>query len=388
MDNKNTCIIHLAEDQPSKWNEYLFQFYYPMIKTDASILYCIMEANQKQKMTLEILLKLSMLTQTRFDQARKVLEQFSLLRTFFNAAEEVWYFLLQPIPKPVAFLSNETYARLFFNELGAKRYKELSDHYKVKLPEDPLLAEVSETFDVTRLHSWDDKKERAFEHFKPVKSDQKYTIDFEKLFAISDRLFEPQMRTKTNLDLIDKMYKTYGLSIKQVKQALSRAVNTYTHTFDQKAFQFAVHAISPSSTSAITDMYKLPPAQFLKQKQNGIDLSSADQRLLERLVSKYQLQTEVVNTLVEYVLDNNNQQLPANYTEKIAASWVRNQIDSREKALNLIQNPQPANNKKNSTRYKNRNELPDWYSDTGQDKEVDKELLKRLQQQQKEMKGA
>ena len=37
--------------------------------------------------------------------------------------------------------------------------------------------------------------------------------------------------------------------------------------------------------------------------------------------------------MIEYVLDKNNQNLNKNYVEKVASSWVRLKIDTKDKAL-------------------------------------------------------
>ena len=93
------------------------------------------------------------------------------------------------------------------------------------------------------------------------------------------------------------------------------------------------------------DPYKMSPVKFLQNKQNGIPVVKSDQALIERLCKEFQFPIEVVNTLIEYTLQQTNQQFSRNYVEKVAASWVRLGVDSRKKALDII-NQSPLENKR------------------------------------------
>jgi replication initiation and membrane attachment protein len=95
-------------------------------------------------------------------------------------------------------------------------------------------------------------------------------------------------------------------------------------------------------------------------------VAAPERRLIEKLVTEYKLPAEVVNVLIEFSLERTNQRLNASFVEKVAASWMRLKIDSKEKAL---QNIQQTNQKKEP-------ELPDWYSIT-ESTEPDEDLLKK-----------
>ncbi len=83
----------------------------------------------------------------------------------------------------------------------------------------------------------------------------------------------------------------------------------------------------------------------MQNKQKGIPVVKSDQALIERLCTQFQLSVEVVNTLIEYTLQQTHQQFSRNYVEKVAASWVRLGVDSRKKALEII-NQAPTENKR------------------------------------------
>ena len=55
------------------------------------------------------------------------------------------------------------------------------------------------------------------------------------------------------------------------------------------------------------------------------------------------MKKEVINVLIEQCLQNTSGRLDKNYVEKVATSWIRQGIDSFEKAQNA---QQPATGKK------------------------------------------
>ena len=72
---------------------------------------------------------------------------------------------------------------------------------------------------------------------------------------------------------------------------------------------------------------------FLQNKQNGLPVTTVDAKLLDYLSLQLQMKHEVINVLIEYVLNINQNKLPRNYVEKIAGEWIRENIDTKEKAL-------------------------------------------------------
>lgn len=89
----------------------------------------------------------------------------------------------------------------------------------------------------------------------------------------------------------------------------------------------------------------MSPVKFLQNKQNGISVVKSDQALIERLCTEFQFPVEVVNTLIEYTLQQTHQQFSRNYVEKVAASWVRLHVDSRNRALEIINQGSVENRK-------------------------------------------
>lgn len=129
MKFEGKCLIVREGDWMEKWNEHLYVLYYPLMSQDACTLYCLMKANCDYEITHNSLVQNSMLSEARFDNARKCLEQFLLLKTLFNPALNERRYILMPPLKPEVFLVNETYARLYMNEKGSVAYDLLKRRY-------------------------------------------------------------------------------------------------------------------------------------------------------------------------------------------------------------------------------------------------------------------
>ncbi len=112
--------------------------------------------------------------------------------------------------------------------------------------------------------------------------------------------------------------------------------------------------------------YDINPVRFLQKKQNGVMPSNADARLLENLSHQFKLKDEVINIMIEHILNQNDNRLDKNYVEKIAGTWVRNGIDSAEKAFNACR----PKERKTTSKKKVERKLPEWYTQEEEDYEA------------------
>ena len=110
------------------------------------------------------------------------------------------------------------------------------------------------------------------------------------------------------------------------------------------------------------------PVAFLQRKQNGVLPSNVDARLLEELTNQYKLKDDVINIMIEHILNTNQNRLDRNYVTKVASTWVRNQVDTQEKAFEACK---PIEKKTKTIKQIDR-KLPDWY--TNKDEEEFEEV--------------
>ena len=330
------CIEHLSSEQRQSLN----LLYGPLIGKNSICLYEFFSSIQNLVELEDVYLLLNM-NASQFDIARNRLEQYHLIETYVH--EEDMLILLYAPLLPDLFLCHETYSRLYLASVGAKCF----DKVKVMLYKDKTVSssytKVESPLDVSILDAWNESKEIAYEKVKPTLK-QKYDFDFATLFKGMDRIFPVRLRTSENLDRIAEMAKIYGIDAKDMRKYVQRSTNPSTHVFDLEKLKDMVMR-NRKVMEVRKDPYKMSPVKFLQNKQNGVPVVKSDQVLIERLCKEFQFPIEVVNTLIEYTLQQTNQQFSRNYVEKVAASWVRLGVDSRKKALDII-NQSPLENKR------------------------------------------
>lgn len=330
------CIEHLSSEQRQSLN----LLYGPLMGKNSICLYEFLGSIQNLVELEDVYLLLNM-NASQFDIARNRLEQYHLIETYVHEGDML--ILLYAPLLPDSFLCHETYSRLYLASVGAKCF----DKVKAMLYKDKTVSssytKVESPLDVSILDSWNESKEIAFEKVKPTIK-QKYDFDFATLFKGMDRIFPVRLRTSENLDRIAEMAKIYGIDAKDMRKYVQRSTNPSTHVFDLEKLKDMVMR-NRKVMEVSKDSYKMSPVKFLQNKQNGIPVVKSDQALIERLCKEFQFPIEVVNTLIEYTLQQTNQQFSRNYVEKVAASWVRLGVDSRKKALDII-NQSPLENKR------------------------------------------
>lgn len=321
------CIEHLSSEQRQSLN----LLYGPLMGKNSICLYEFLGSIQNLVELEDVYLLLNM-NASQFDIARNRLEQYHLIETYVHEGDML--ILLYAPLLPDSFLCHETYSRLYLASVGAKCF----DKVKAMLYKDKTVSssytKVESPLDVSILDSWNESKEIAFEKVKPTIK-QKYDFDFATLFKGMNRIFPVRLRTSENLDRIAEMAKIYGIDAKDMRKYVQRSTNPSTHVFDLEKLKDMVMR-NRKVMEVIKDPYKMSPVKFLQNKQNGIPVVKSDQALIERLCKEFQFPIEVVNTLIEYTLQQTNQQFSRNYVEKVAASWVRLGVDSRKKALDII----------------------------------------------------
>lgn len=330
------CIEHLSSEQRQSLN----LLYGPLMGKNSICLYEFLGSIQNLVELEDVYLLLNM-NASQFDIARNRLEQYHLIETYVHEGDML--ILLYAPLLPDSFLCHETYSRLYLASVGAKCFDKVKAILYKNKTVSSSYTKVESPLDVSILDSWNESKEIAFEKVKPTIK-QKYDFDFATLFKGMDRIFPVRLRTSENLDRIAEMAKIYGIDAKDMRKYVQRSTNPSTHVFDLEKLKDMVMR-NRKVMEVSKDPYKMSPVKFLQNKQNGIPVVKSDQALIERLCKEFQFPIEVVNTLIEYTLQQTNQQFSRNYVEKVAASWVRLGVDSRKKALDII-NQSPLENKR------------------------------------------
>lgn len=315
----------------------LFSLYLPIVGYRSIALYKLLISESYKRVVVENHDRLCILLNISIDdlyEARLRLEEAMLLKTF-NKENKYLYQIISPLSANV-FLTNEFLTNELLKAIGVEQYeitatKFLSDKISTIDYKDitsKFVDGISNKFD----------NEVVFSQIKPIfdfKDINNEDIDFNYEYFIrntSDLVFPIEARNETNLRLIGKLATLYGISEDTMSILVGRCSSYENGTLDISKLKVLARRQKPEKTEH-EDPYMLSPVAFLQNKQNGIPVTSVDAKLLNYLSLQLNLKHEVINVLIEYVLDINQNKLPKNYVEKIAGEWVRENIDSKEKAI-------------------------------------------------------
>ena len=376
---KGEGIIRVMGDFEQNWPSYLTLLYYPLIKQEALILYQVLYSLQGREhpISMERLASLCLMNPRQFKESRETLEEFSLLKTYYDGIQQKYLFRLYPPKNANVFLRHDTMGRLLLDAVGSKRYDELCMHFALDTGSTEKMQDISKEFDTARLENWTPNQEIALMRLRPEEqvSNPMYPFNFDVFLSGMNRIFPYRLRTKENLSRIAQLASIYGINEKDMKKYVQRAVNPKTHELNMETLEnFVLHNRRVSPT--VKDPYSMAPIQFLLSKQNNAPLPDSDKRLIEKLCTQYNFPPDVVNVLVEYTLKKTNQSFSAAYVEKVASTWSRLDIRTREQAFHQIQS-------ENGYVRKGKKELPDWYAKIPEEKASEESLAKALAMQKK-----
>ena len=335
--------IELYKDMSAQQFANLTMLYLPLIKEQAFLLYTSLIALKQSQLPITnhvILQKTCGLSVEAMEKARKRLEEFLLLRTFYNEKEDTYLYLMDIPMKASQYLSHEVFGRLFTQTMG----EDVIGFYKQNLVLKRLnrsgYVEVSSMMQNTLKQHWDIESEKAFQNTKDEIEEVSYSflnvIFDEKIFLndLNDMVFPRSERTKKNLRTISEIATIYGINETMMKVLIARGMDLPQKKFNAQKLRNVCMRTKAKYVVNEKDPFTMPPTRFLEYKQDGVAIGKADQMLIEKLISAYNLQPEVINVLLETGLlkDKNNPRIVAADIERMAGSWLRLKIDTFEKA--------------------------------------------------------
>lgn len=368
---EDACRIEVLGEMTVERYASFTMLYYPLIKSDAAVLYhtLVSIGTRNQKIRNHILIqKISGLSMENMEKSRRVLEQFLLVKTFYDAAKNRYLYQVFMPKDGNDFLRHEVFGRLYFKEMGkavyefnklsfAKPYEEKAEYQEITIPFVNILKE-----------DWQDVQEEDFRKLKPQmdslhQNDIPLSFNYDRfLSGLSRVVFPSSARNEKNLRLIGELATIHGIDEIAMRKLVSQSMDLRSNELNIEVLKKKVrNAKGTYPMEENKDPYRLPPVRFLQRLQHGIEVSRSDKYLIESLITDFKMKPEVVNVLIEYVLKMKNQQFPKAYVEKVASTWVRLEIDTSEKALAHIQ--QESEEKTTRKAAVSKKELPSWYHD-------------------------
>lgn len=365
---KDTYRIETVDSLNISSMTSLISLYQPIIGHEALVFYltcCAEGSNQRTLETHQRLCIIMNMDIPTIERARKKCEQFYLIRTFIKSDndKDTYIYIVNPPLSAQAFMKHDFYSRYLCKLIGQKQYELTCSKVMKQETNKHGYSDVSEQFDKNLLTTWDTENEVQFSKIQPNFnfSDQhnhRNNFNYEELFATTSSIVFPiETRTKENLQIIGEYATLYGLSVSKIRILIGRCINNSTNTFDVERFKKICSTQNPDEVTTTKDPYLLPPVAFLQLRQEGAPVASVDRKLLEYLNLDLKLPAEVVNVLIDYVLNINENRLTKRFVEVIATTWVREKVTTKEQAMALTKKTPAFKSQPN----KKKDVLPDYY---------------------------
>ena len=307
----------------------------------------------------------------------KQLEEYNLITTYFKEHKYKEYILSLKLPKSSHnFLTDTFLSRILLLNLGNEYYEKLINRFTFKLNDTYTYKNISSKFNLNRLNNYSVDDNQKFMTFSSDNNslDESINYDFDGLFkVVNDIIFPFSLRTKENLELIGSLGSLYNVDIKSMRKFIGDSCDPVLCVFNQKTFKSKIKYYS--SEMKKIDSYDISPIEFLKKFQKDGNLIYSERTMIENLSLSLKLNDCVINVLLEYVLNNNDNVIDKFYVEQLAATLKRRNVETKEQALKELK---VIKIKKNNNEKRTIN-IPDY----NKDKEIvfsdeDKAILERI----------
>lgn len=346
--------------------------YQPIIGFSALALYLtlISEASNQKVTSISsherLLLRMKM-SSSEFLSARKALEGVGLLKTYLTNEGGIKFYryeLYAPKTPNQFFDDTLLFGTLvsFIGQADANRLKGIYKSDDVVSEGENISASFGEVY-----HSFNDDRDaitRIINAGEEVKGRKRAKIDTEfsyetffKAISEASQLTEKAF-SKEEMKEIERIATLYGASEEETAAiVLSHVVsNEQGKRFDleaidndlryqSKSLSFNNRAVknkqnlnsgSTELAKKVNIMEKVPPKRYLSLLQNGTTPAMSDLKIIDSLSKNFRLTNSVINVVVDYVLNVNNNVLSRAYAEKIAASLAREGIETAVDAMEFL----------------------------------------------------
>jgi len=287
----------------------------------------------------------STLEQLQYDLSN--LEQYELIEAYYAKIDQqdtFTYILKSPLPIQ-AILSHEVFGRVLLQKLGSHRYERLRQRFSDKPSSKEAYTNISTAFDKKVLHAYDASNEQHFNSDPSPKAILENRFN-SKMFLIECSLttFPQNLRTKTNIQVISDLGSLYNIPIIDMCTYVGKAstVNMVSNESSFSVEKLKGYVMHNSEAVALEkDPYASSPILFLKSLQDNREPTTTEKRWISDLVTDQRLNYGVINVLLEYVLKTQNGQLNRAFVETVAATWARQNIETKEQALKALKDYNP-----------------------------------------------
>ncbi len=338
MEGRNRYTVDSYEDIIADYVRSVSVFYLPLIGKRAVCLYLqlVCERENRMECTLERLCTLSHLNIDELEETLKILEEYELIKTLKK--DDEYLFLVRSPLSVRRFLEHEVYSRMYLNNVGRKEYEISVSAYLPKPAIRRGYKDVSHSFDPKVMKGWNQDDEDRYQKTQNINpaSHVEITFDYARFTReLTNLQFPVSLRTRENMEIIGQLGTVYAVPADKMRELVARSYDPRTGVFDQDALRKRCLACKEVDYQPGENEFDIAPVAYLQHRQ-GAAVSQADKKMLVNLMEEYRLSNQVINVLIDYVLTTTDNRLDRLYIDKIGATFMRQGIDTVEKAQQAL----------------------------------------------------
>ena len=306
-----------------------------------------------------------------FIKARKKLEAVGLLIAYHND-ETYLYELICPL-QAEEFIKDGSLGAYLYNKIGKSHFDDLVSLFRISTKEKDGYRNISTHFDEI-FDSLDQEVETNGEYVKrnKPKIQVNHQFDFDVfLEGLSKNYVDRRKITKAIKDKIIGLSYVYDLDEITMQKVFMDSVdkdrNIDVNKLSKNArvwFEFEKEEPKEDETKlrqiSNEEMLKKckssTPTEILSILSSGKPAIS-ELKIIEKVMDNFELNEEVINFLLVYVIGNLGEFPSYNYFDKVASEWRRKKVTTVEEAIDVIKSRDERLKSKGKRHEKNR--LPD-----------------------------
>lgn len=435
-------------DQDIKVLTFLYQ---PIVGANGLSLYLTLlseidENGQSDELFHADIITMLDLSIQQLQQAREKLEGIGLLETFLkkdNVLGPHYLYLLRPPETSQRFFQDDVLALVLLNRVGQRKFAKLVERFQPKTIDTAGCENISASFNTVYAFKEEQivaenqrlqQVKTSFDNQLSAKNVSAKTNSFdwscfvEGLHRLGIQLPEDENTFKeevyvfhllygiTELDMVDfasksfdyytsrivkkeferTIYQAFDMDKKQHSSALMRNETADLSPSEQQTYRYnslQLAGFSQLDIQVILDSEQHAPLQYLEalKKERGGYTTPQERSLIKYLVTKSGLPNSVINVLINYVYNIQQQPtLKAEYVNRIANEWAQSEINSPEKAIEHVRELAKKSQEKQQQRKQQyqgkrpmlrQETLPDWVEHPVSEKKLSKEKQAQLEEE-------
>lgn len=343
------------------------------------------------------------------------LEAIGLVKTFVKHDEHVSHFVYELIQPPTAkkFFSDPMLSVYLYKEVDRTRFHELKSYFESAAFDLNSYQEITRNFtDVFKIPN-QAIEDNASDHIQETtKYDginlSRVQFDFELLYQLLQNHYVSAELIKSDTKLlITQLAVLYGITPEGMKGLILKSLTSdqkiaheelrkHARSFYAIEHENQLPALEIKKTSTVNQSNEATTVELTKAPKTKEEFASwfkmmdttspidmlaswskseptqKQKYLVEDLITREQLPFGVINMLLQYVMLNNDMQLPKTYIQEIASNWKKKELQSAEEAYHHVKAMKKAEKER---KQKQQNyQAPTNYNSYGRKNTISKEI--------------